>query len=297
MSEGFAIDVEKLTTPIFIGTIMNWMLLGALAVQIHLYFIAFPRDETRFKLLIAVVFVAEILQTLSDTRDTIRIFGAGWGDYSKLDEVGWSWFSVPVIGSTVACLGQIFFAWRIYIISRSLVIPSVITFITTLQLGAGLWSGVEISRAGRFSELQFNYFKPPVAWLSATAACDLVIVASTCFYLLKSRHRGFQHSTDRMVFRIIKVTVETGLLCTLFALADLSLYVRYRGNNYHLAVCIELSKVYSNSIMIILNSRAHIGHTPPTQQGEPSEIRFSRGPSASSTIQVISSTTEKYDTV
>jgi len=295
---GFAIDVGELTTPLFIGTLMNWTLLGALAVQFYLYFIAFPKDGMHFKLLIVLVFIAEILQTVSDTRNTIRVFGAGWGNYGMLDEVGWSWFSVPIIGATIACAGQIFFAWRIYIISRSLVIPVLIAVITSFQLGAGLWTGVEISRAGRFSLLQYDYFKQPVAWLSATAACDLIIVASTCFYLLKSRRRGFQRSTDRMVSRIITLTVETGVLCCLFALADLALYVKYRGNNYHLAVCIELSKVYSNSIMIILNSRAHIGHTPPIHPSEGSEIRFksSGGPTMSTTVQVFPSGEEKYET-
>lgn len=48
------------------------------------------------KLLVFLVFIVEILQTLSDTRDTIRVFGAGWGNPYLLDEVGWAWFSVPV---------------------------------------------------------------------------------------------------------------------------------------------------------------------------------------------------------
>jgi hypothetical protein len=50
------------------------------------------------------------------------------------------------------------------------------------------------------------------------------------------------------------------VLCALFALVNLYLFVTYSGNNYHLGICIYLSKVYSNSMMIILNSRAHIGH-------------------------------------
>lgn len=41
---------------------------------------------------------------------------------------------------------------------------------------------------------------------------------------------------------------------------DLALFVRYGGNNFHLGVCIWLSKLYSNSILAILNSRARIVH-------------------------------------
>ncbi|KAJ6500687.1 hypothetical protein C8R45DRAFT_978626 [Mycena sanguinolenta] len=302
---GYSFDVGELTTPLFAGTLLNWTLLGALAVQIYLYFIAFPKDALRFKLLILFVFVAEILQTMSDTRNTFRVFGPGWGNFSLLDQVGWSWFSVPVIGSTIACLGQIFFAWRIYIISRSLIIPALVTIIAFFQLGAGLWTGVEIAQAGTFSAIQYNYFKAPIAWLSATAACDLIVVASTCFYLLKSRAGlGFHRSTDNMVFRIIKVTVETGLICALWAITDLVLYIVYQGNNNHLIVCIPLSKAYSNSIMVILNSRAHIGHEITTQinstghqMSVSSEVRFKRsaGPTVSTTVQTFPSHAGKYD--
>jgi len=159
-----------------------------------------------------------------------------------------------------------FFAWRIYIISnKNLWVPSVIAVVTALQLGAGIWSGIEICRAGKFSLLQFDLLRPPVAWLGATALSDLIIVAGTTFYVLKGRQPGFRRTTDAVLFRIIRVTVETGLVCALFALVDLSMYVTYQGNNYHLAVCIWLSKVYSNSIMIILNSRASFTHASPTQ--------------------------------
>jgi hypothetical protein len=83
------------------------------------------------------------------------------------------------------------------------------------------------------------------------------------------------------------------------AIAILVLYVVYDGNNYHLGVCISLSKVYSNSMMVvraflyfflpvcvynaygpahsqILNSRAHFGHEVPQSVTGPimSEMAF-----------------------
>jgi len=104
-----------------------------------------------------------------------------------------------------------------------------------------------------------NFVKPTVTWLAATSTCDLIIVSSTVFYLLKSRKPEFKN-TNAILARIIKITVETGLLCALFAIVDLCLFVTYTETNYHLALCTALSKVYSNSILLILNSRAQIGH-------------------------------------
>ncbi|KAJ7460844.1 hypothetical protein B0H11DRAFT_2241835 [Mycena galericulata] len=287
-------QVGQLTIPLFVGTVMNWTLLGALAVQVYLYFLAFPKDRRTSKFLVAFIVVAEILQTLGDSRDTMRIFGAGWGNDPLLDEVGWAWFSVPILGSLIAAVGQLFFAWRIYILgNRTLFIPAVIVIITTIQLGAGIWTGVLICRAGRFSALEFQYLRPPVAWLAATALSDVVIVAGTAFYVMKARQPGFRH-TRALVTRIVKVTVETGLACALFALVDLSIFIKYNGNNYHLGVCIWLSKVYSNSIMLILNSRAYIGHEAVAGSRNPSHTTDLVFQSSAPTLRV---TTERRITI
>ncbi|KAK7038425.1 hypothetical protein R3P38DRAFT_2905899 [Favolaschia claudopus] len=280
MSQGqFQLEVGKLTIPLFIGTILNWALLGALAVQVYLYVLAFPKDRPVNKLVVAFIFIAELLQTLGDSRNTIETFGAGWGDFSGLDQVRWAWFSVPILGSTIACAGQLFFAWRLSVISGGVwYMPAVITVITVFQWGGGVWTGVDIIRAGRFSQISAEQLKPPIAWLSATAAADLIIVASTLYYIIKARDNEFQFesATNRSISRVIRVSAETGVLCAIFAILDLAIFVQFDGNNYHLGVCIWLSKVYSMSVMVILNSRAYIGHELPPNASKPhlSQVAF-----------------------
>ncbi|KAJ7446806.1 hypothetical protein FB451DRAFT_1412213 [Mycena latifolia] len=230
------------------------------------YFAAFPSDPRFTKLLVVGVVIAEVLQTMGDTRDTGRSFGSGWGDPAVLDDVGWAWFSVPVLGSTIASAGQIFFAWRIYIIAQSVYVPALIAFVLHRDPARRrhLDRRPHIARGQVLAAAVPPPPAPPrFGWLAATAVADLLIVAGTVYYLLRARMPGFRRSTDAALFRIIKVTFATGLLCAAFALIDLALYVKFAGNNFHLAVCIWLSKVYSNSIMIILNSRAYIGHARP----------------------------------
>ncbi|KAJ7889409.1 hypothetical protein B0H13DRAFT_2341530 [Mycena leptocephala] len=196
-------SMGQFTIPMLVGTLVNWGLLGTLFVQVYLYFLAFPRDKLSFKLIVGFVVIAEILQTLGDTRDAARIFGEGWGNLQALELVGWAWFSVPIMGSTIGCVGQLFFAWRISIFGKSWWIPAVIAVVTLFQFGAGVWSGVLILRAKTFEELQFHSLKVPA------------------------------------------VRLAPGLQRQLFAILE---------------ICIYLSKVYSNSMMVVLNSRAHIGH-------------------------------------
>jgi hypothetical protein len=99
-------------------------------------------------MVVGFIFILEILQTLGDTRDAVRIFGSGWGNPQELGLVGWAWFTAPILGSTselfnpfhhcrlelktksiVACVGQIFFAWRISIFGNSWYIPGVIAVV------------------------------------------------------------------------------------------------------------------------------------------------------------------------
>ncbi|KAJ7689859.1 hypothetical protein B0H17DRAFT_602525 [Mycena rosella] len=102
LAPSMSVEIAKLTVPIFIGTLPNWALFGVLGVQSGIYFTAFPRDRTLTKILVAVVLLVEMLGTLANTHDTLRVFGVGWGDMHELDAVGWAWFSVPIIGAISA---------------------------------------------------------------------------------------------------------------------------------------------------------------------------------------------------
>lgn len=86
-------------------------------------------------------------------------------------------------------------------------------------------------------------------WLCGTASCDLVIAASMVYYLKKSKS-GFR-STTIMLEKVIRITVETGLACAAGALIDMGLFIGFPNTNYHLTMCLLLSKLYSNSLMVV----------------------------------------------
>ncbi|KAF7351513.1 hypothetical protein MSAN_01583700 [Mycena sanguinolenta] len=269
------VSFEKLTLPVFLGTLGSWALFGVLAVQIGIYYLAFPKDPVSSKVLVASVALLEILTTIIGARDAVRIFGISWGNPQILDDVGWSWLSTPVVGSIIGALGQIFFAWRIHVISRGFWIPALIVAVSIVSMSGGICAGVKLSTARVFSGLPpGSNFKPTIIWLVASSLCDLIIGASMAFYLLRGRS-GFG-PTNARILQIVKLTVETGSICALLILIDLYLFVAYKNTSYHLGICDLLSKAYSNSILVILNSRAYIGHVPTTEICYvPSELIFS----------------------
>jgi len=254
-------SVTPLVLPMFIGTILNWALFGTLLVQVYIYFSVFAKDRTWLKLLVVLIVFLESVETFSNIRDMAHVFGAGWGNMDVLDDVGWAWFSVPVMGAIIASVCQTFYSWRIYKIGHNLYFPALIVLISAVQLAAGIWAGVEICIAKKFSLLQTHNLIATATWLAATSIADLLIVFGTIFFMRKSIDPEFTSAkTNTIVSRLIMLIAETGVMCTLFALVDLFLFASYKGTNWHLSVCIELSKIYSNSILLIFNSRAHMGH-------------------------------------
>ncbi|KAF8148670.1 hypothetical protein B0H34DRAFT_736504 [Crassisporium funariophilum] len=253
---GIPPTIAQLTGPVLLGHLFNWGLFGALTVQTYIYYLSFPKDKLLPKALVCAVFVIEILQTILATRDAFRNFGTGWGNMEDLNDVGWLWFSVPVMSSIISCTAQMFYAWRIYILSQKLYLSIIIGAISIVQAGAGIWCGAAAHILGVFSEVQSHEYKPTSVWLGGTALCDVIIATAMLYYLSNSR-TGFRQ-TSLLLTRIIRITVETGFVCAAFAILDLAFFLRFQNNNYHLAPSIALSKLYSNSLLVVLNARMRV---------------------------------------
>jgi hypothetical protein len=254
-------SVAPLTLPMFIGMLLNWALFGTLLVQAYIYFSVFPNDRTWWKALVVLIVFLEVVETFSNTKDMAQTFAFGWGNPDALDDVGWAWFSVPVMGAIIASVCQTFYGWRIYVIGQSPFFFGLIVLVSLVQLAAGIWTGVEICFAKKFSLLQEHNLTATATWLAATCAADLLIVFGTMYFLRRSTDPEFtSKKTNSLISRLIMLTAQTGLVCTVLALVDLVLFATLKGTNWHLAICTELSKIYSNSILLIFNSRAHMGH-------------------------------------
>lgn len=247
--------IAELTGPLFLGHLFNWGLFGALTVQSYIYYLAFPNDRRFSKAIVWGCYIFELLQIILSTRDAFRDFGTGWGDMRELDAVGWLWFSVPVMSAIISMAAQFFFAWRIWVLSGSahLFMPLLIIVISIAQGVCGIIGGVTAHYVGIFSKVQTHNQVITSIWLGGTALCDILIAGCMLYYLNRSR-TGFR-STNLVVAKFVRLTLETGAACATMAILDLVFFVVYKHNNYHLAPSIALSKIYSNSLLVVLNAR------------------------------------------
>ena len=95
-----------------------------------IYYLAFPADSYGRKGVVCVAFLLEGAQTILATRDAYRQFASGWGNSVEFDGIGWYWLSVVVLTVPNECLCQLFYAFRIYILSRTYWAPGIIVFVS-----------------------------------------------------------------------------------------------------------------------------------------------------------------------
>ncbi|KAH8077727.1 hypothetical protein BXZ70DRAFT_693926 [Cristinia sonorae] len=272
--------IGNIAGPLFVGLLANWFLLGVLTVQVYTYYLAFPDDLKAQQLIVVAVLALEVLQSVLTTRDGFRQFASGWGDFDEFVKIGWLWFSIPIFAASLCLVVQLFYAWRIHILGKMCWLPALIVTLSIAQFTAGIFEGYFGRTIGDFTHLQRLGLWTTCWRIGAALACDVFIVAGMIHYLVKSKS-GLRAGRARMVItRLIMIALETGFLCTVFAMVDLILYLALPGTTYHLTPAIVVSKLYSNSMLAVLNAR--IGYPGGRHQSDtnsavltfPSGIQF-----------------------
>ncbi|KAI0079786.1 hypothetical protein K474DRAFT_1673070 [Panus rudis PR-1116 ss-1] len=254
-------DVAKLTGPLLLGQFFNWGLFGVLTVQVYFYYLAFPSDRQRQHSLVLCIFALEAIQTLLGTSDGFRILATGWGNVVELDKVGALWFSYPLLNTIVSFIVQLFYAWRIYVLSiNNMWLPIIVATLSVVQFIAGAYEASVTHRLGSFSQLATSDIWSGALHLTGSAVCDVVIVVGMSYYLDRSKI-GFRRF-NALLGKLVRITVETGFLCMALAIVDMALFFAYRRTNYHTVPASVLSKIYSNSLLVVLNTRARMTGDP-----------------------------------
>jgi len=235
----------------------NFLLLGALVVQCYYYHINFGhRDRLRIRLVVVFTFILEIVQTALVARDSYILFCSQWGVPSALLRVGLIWLYVPIMGSTMSLVAQSFWAWRLLLISQTYWIPGVVLTFSVTQFIAGLVTGIKCTFIADLDVTDLTrVFEPASVWLAGTAVADLVIVAFMFYFITRRKNRTEFNATHELLSKILFITLETGLICATIAVIDICLYLAIGDENWHLATAITLSKIYANSLLVVLNSR------------------------------------------
>ncbi|KAF8959898.1 hypothetical protein BDZ97DRAFT_1666590, partial [Flammula alnicola] len=197
----------------------NWGLLGVLTVQVYMYFMSFPEDRLVLKTTVYGVFVLEALQTILLTSSEFKMLATNFANPAGLDQVDLIWFSVPMLSGIVATISQIFYAYRLKVITKNKYLVGSIVLLSLVQLGGAIALGVQNKEAGLFSRLFSNQSKQSfittTVWEVSSALCD-VLIAVYMTYHLRRQDTGIKQ-TQALLSRIIRLTVQTGTFTGTFS--------------------------------------------------------------------------------
>ncbi|KAJ7467581.1 hypothetical protein FB451DRAFT_1092766, partial [Mycena latifolia] len=252
-----AFHIVEFSGPVLLADVLHWGLFGALTVQLYLYYEAFPNDRLPTKCLVYGVYAIELVETILITHDAFASFGYGFGSLAALTKIDFDWLDIPIMGGLVAFLGQSFYAYRIYVLSKSLFVPVLILIVSLTSTVGAFLTGAFSLEAGNLALLNNRRISAAGGvWCGASALSDIMIAVGMTYYLSK-KITGFRQ-THALVSKVIRLTLETGSLTALVAVTSLTLFFAFPSQAYYATAAGVLPTLYANCILVVLNARCRI---------------------------------------
>ncbi|KAG7088948.1 hypothetical protein E1B28_012893 [Marasmius oreades] len=152
----------------------------------------------------------------------------------------------------IACPIQCFFAWRIQRITGNWWIPLIVVILALASCGGGIWTGVMVGVVKTFARKP-ELHTPALVWFLTSCVADVIITA-TLVRSLSGRKTGFV-ATDSVIDKIIRTTVQTGMITAVCAIGDVVFFMALERTALNFIWDLVLSKLYTNCLLSTLNSR------------------------------------------
>ncbi|KAJ7354404.1 hypothetical protein DFH08DRAFT_44245 [Mycena albidolilacea] len=246
--------VELLFGPLLIGTILSTAVYGIMSVQMFQYYQAYKRDTRWIRYFMLYLFFAETANLLFEIgiiyEPLIIRYGTERAVITSPLFLPGDAISIVAVSTPV----QLFTAWRISVITGSIILPLIISVLSVASFGGGLLVTIFAAVRNEFREFQ-SFSGAVILWLVCSAVCD-VLIAVVLTYSLTKRKTGFT-AVDGQINRIIRLTVQTGAITAIAALADVILFLAFPGTSLNFIPDFPLSKLYT--ISLLTSTPAHGG--------------------------------------
>ncbi|KAH7917782.1 hypothetical protein BV22DRAFT_980624, partial [Leucogyrophana mollusca] len=247
------------------GYVISLGFFGILLAQTFIYHTRFPGDSSWMK---AYVWFIVLLECLSCALGLYimwigsemhcvsclvsSLYGPGVTGY-------WPWICLSVLTGLIVSLVHGFFSWRIWVIGKSLYVP-IMVMTVRVNFNSEYWSALPMFRA--WSKGALTHLCAILFWLGGSLICDVIITFETTRWLLKNSRTGFRE-THSLVLKLVKLTIETGMVTTVAILLEL-LLLQFLGTFVHFSVYHSYNSLlphsyffnrYANCLLATLNAR------------------------------------------
>ncbi|KAF9455845.1 hypothetical protein BDZ94DRAFT_1179069, partial [Collybia nuda] len=238
-----------------VGVFFNCILFGVCDCGCFIYYQTYSSDRLWLRLFVAYLALVEAVNTACDMYVVYQPLVLQFGKIEAVTFFPKTLSAAAVVTVLISTPVQIFMAWRISVIMGTKMVALIIAAFSLLSFAGGTWVTINVAVIKAFSKKNsFEFNRPGVVWFVASAITD-VLITFTLVYSLHHRRTGHLKTTNA-INRIIRLTVQTGLVTMIFALLDLLLFTLDSKTAISFVFDFSVSKLYTNALLSTLNARA-----------------------------------------
>ncbi|KDQ52646.1 hypothetical protein JAAARDRAFT_39898 [Jaapia argillacea MUCL 33604] len=238
------------------GVLMSFALYGITCIQVLRYYQSYPEDSLTLKVVVAAVWMLDTLQEcLLVHAIWFYLITQGNGNPFALLYAVWSLIAQVIPSDICIIIVELFYIRRIWILHNR---DRRISILPILAVAALVIGFVYVAKCFRFPAFSASVKQQWIVIVSAScrAVVDLTIAVMTCRLLYQSRKRVITEKVNSLIGTLIGYTMATGLLTSIVAVLYVGVYVAMPFNMIYIAIYFVHAKIYVNSMLSALNSRA-----------------------------------------
>ncbi|KAF8186095.1 hypothetical protein K438DRAFT_1973466 [Mycena galopus ATCC 62051] len=245
---------------LLLGVVLSAVLYGISVLQTTLYFARYRRDPAYLKILVFATLVLDTIHMIAITHVVYYYLITNYYNKPALQIVVWSIAVEALPTGLTATLVQSFYAFRVYRISdKNVLLTVVILLLVGATSGCGIaWVVRALAEPHTYDRLR--RLSPLAVSINAlSTSVDVIITSVLCYMLHQSQTKSLADET--FLNRLILITINTGLLTSVCAVASLITIVYSPNTLVYAAFYFCIGRLYSNALLASLNARSVIrGH-------------------------------------
>jgi len=253
MSGSATANIRETYGAAFIGLLLSTAFYGVTIAQTWIYYSQYRRrDPMALKGLIAFLFILDTLHTILCTYSLYWYLILNFGNVANLDVNMWAMNIQIIVNGLIRMLVQIFYARRVHILSKNIVIPVIIVILSVLCFVLGSVFTAEIFSLKLYSRYGSLIWVASVG-ISSSVAADINITLAMCWHLYHNKTGSSK--TDSIIKTLMTYCVHTGLVSSLLAIGKLVSFITMPTTFIWMAFFWLMGKSNVNSFLAVLNNR------------------------------------------
>jgi len=279
--------VDALFGPFLIGVCVNCILYGVMLLQVMIYFVSYKKDPAWIRFFVLYLLIAESVNVGCNIATIYEPLVSRYGTPAALKYFPIMITATPATNVAISAPVQIFTAWRVTVLTRKKWIGGIIVALALVSAAFAIRTAVIIAVVRVFAKKAATRQSATI-WLITSSSADVLITA-TLYFTLSRRKTGFR-STDVMINRILRLTLQTGMWTLTFAMIEVILFLVYGKTTANFAIDFPLSKLYTNALLSTLNARLAWRKLDAidTRDQEDDNVLFGRGVASDQTRSQVS---------